>query len=184
MKLFVTLARTIPSAVCALALAASGCSNEAPAPAAQGSVESKGADSHEHSHGGGHDHGSTGPHDGQVVELGNEDYHAELVHDEKAGMVTIYLLDGTAKNAVAIDAAELTINVKQSGKGRQFKLAAAPQEGDTAGKSSRFSSDDKELNEALDQEDATARLVVEVDGKSYTGRLEHHHDHEGHDHKH
>lgn len=177
MNLSVISGRVLFPAACALFLSATGCSNEVPATTQSDTAKPKETKGHEHSHGGGHAHASTGPHDGQIIELGDESYHAELVHDESAGIVTIYLLDGAAKNAVAIEATELTINVKQSGKGKQFRLAAAAQEGDAAGKSSRFSSDDKELNEALDQEGATARLVVEIEGKSYTGRLEHEHKH-------
>ncbi|HQZ69109.1 MAG TPA: hypothetical protein PLY87_28675, partial [Planctomycetaceae bacterium] len=64
-------------------------------------------DSHE-----GHDHAhpSEGPHHGDLVELGNEEFHAEVVHGE-AGSVTVYILDSAAKVAVPIDATELTINV-------------------------------------------------------------------------
>lgn len=173
--------RFVPALMFAVFVVASGCSQDSPAPHSTG-----GDHPSTHVEDSGHDHASTGPHDGQIIELGNEVYHGELVHDEKAGTVTIYLLDGSAKNAVSIEAAEVTINLKHAGKGKQFKLPAQPQEADPAGKSSRFASDDKELSEELDEEGATARLVVEIEGKSYTGKLEHDHDHEhgGHDHKH
>ena len=144
----------------------------------------------EHSKGDGHDHGDAGhaevgPHDGHLIELGKEEYHAELVHDEAAGKVTIYVLDSGAKKSVPIEAAELIINLKHDGKGEQFKLAAAPQEGDGEGKSSRFVSDDKELAEDLDHEGTQARLVIEIGGKSFTGEIKHDHDHGDHkDHKH
>lgn len=135
-----------------------------------------------------HNHPTTGPHAGTLVELGNEEYHAEVVHDEKAGSVTIYLLDGTARKPVAIDASEVVINLKHDGKGEQFKLAAAPQAEDKAGTSSRFKSDDKELSEDLDAHGAEARLAVDIAGKSYSGAVTHdHHDHgtaKGHGHSH
>jgi len=135
----------------------------------------KSGDAHDHDE---HAHASTGPHGGPIIELGKEDYHAELVHDEGAGTVTVYLLDHEAKGAVAIDAKEVRINLKHDGKGEQFKLAASPQEGDEADKSSRFVSEDKHLGEDLDHEAAEARLVVEIDGKSYTGKIAHQHDHD------
>lgn len=144
----------------------------------------------EHSEGDGHDHAEhahaeVGPHDGDLIELGNEEYHAELVHDEAAGKVTIYVLDSSAKKAVPIESTELIINLKHDGKGEQFKLAAAPQEGDGEGKSSRFVSDDKELVEDLESKGTVARLVVEIAGKSFTGDIKHDHDHGDHkDHKH
>ena len=32
-----------------------------------------------------------------MIELGDEAYHGELVHDDPTHMVTVHLLDGTAK---------------------------------------------------------------------------------------
>lgn len=156
-----------------------------PTPAPAKPVVHSEGDGHDHKHAEGEGHASHGPHDGHLIELGNEEYHAELVHDEAAGKVTIYVLDSGAKKAVPIEATELTINLKHDGKGEQFKLAAAPQEGDGEGKSSRFVSDDKELAEDLDHEGTQARLVIEIAGKSFTGEIKHDHDEEhGKDHKH
>lgn len=132
----------------------------------------------------GHAHPSEGPHHGDLVELGNEEYHGEVVHNEEAGTLEIYILDGAATKQVAIDATELTINVSHDGKPEQFVLAAKPDEGDEAGKSSRFVSDDKELAEHLDEEGTNPRMVVKINGKSYRGEIKHDHDHEGHDHGH
>lgn len=147
---------------------------------AKSTAHQAGAKAHDHAE---HAHPSTGPHDGHLIELGKEEFHAELVHDEDAGTVTIYLLDHEAKDAVAIDAKEVRINLKHDGKGEQFKLTAAPQDGDGQGKASRFVSKDKELGEDLDHEGAEARLVVEIGGNSYTGEIEHDHDHADHNHK-
>ncbi len=144
-------------------------------------------DGHDHDDHEGHDHGhpSEGPHHGSLIELGGEEYHAEFVHDEDAGTVTIYILDGAAKEAVAIDATEIAINLKHDGKGEQFKLAASPDEGDPQGKSSRFVSADKELGEDLHHEDADASLVLKINGKSYRGAISHDQDHDDdHDHGH
>lgn len=129
-----------------------------------------------------HAHPHEGPHDGSLIELGNEEYHGELVHDEKTGAVTIYILDGHVENAVPIAASEITINLTHDGEAEQFKLAASPDEGDPEGKSSRFVSDDEHLSEDLDHDDVKARLVLEIDGKSFAGDIAHDHDHdEGHD---
>lgn len=154
---------------CALAFSMlffSGC-NSASAPP-QGNT---GEAAHEHAH------PEQGPHQGELMELGNEEYHAELVHDEAAGTVTIYILDGAAKNAVPIEAHELTINLKLDGQGSQFKLPAAPDAGDPAGQSSRFSSSEKTLAEGLDAMGADPELVVDINGKQFRGKLEHDHNH-------
>lgn len=130
------------------------------------------------------EHPHEGPHGGSLIEFGDEKYHGELVHDEKAGTVTVYILDGTAKKSVPIDAAEVTINLKHDGNAEQFKLAAKADAGDPEGKSSRFVSDEKELAEDLDHEGAEPQLVVEIEGNQYRGKIEHDHDHDHAGHKH
>jgi len=100
-----------------------------------------------------------------------------MVHDDAAGTVTVYVLDSAAKTAVPIDAAEVTINLKHEGRGEQFKLAAAPEAGDPAGRSSRFVSSDAELAEDLDREEAAPQLVMTINGKQFRGAIEHGHDH-------
>ena len=127
-----------------------------------------------------HAHPSEGPHHGDLVELGNEDFHAEVVHGE-GGSVSVYILDSAAKAAVPIDATELTINITHDGNAEQFKLLADRDASDPEGKSSHFSLKDEELAKDLDDHDAAAKLVVVINGKSYSGKIEHDHDA---DHKH
>jgi len=175
--------RSLPTVLLTISIATlglSGCTNTAPEsmPVAI-QVGTDGSNDHA-----GHAHPSEGPHHGSLIELGNEEYHAELVHDEASGTVTIYVLDGAATQAVPIAATEVTINTRHEGKPRQFQLAASPDEGDTQGNSSRFVSEDAELGEHLHAEDAGAKLVLSIDGKSYRGEIRHDHDHDhaGHDH--
>ena len=130
-----------------------------------------------------HAHPSEGPHHGDLVELGNEEYHAEIVHGD-GGEVTIYVLDSAASKAVPIDATEVVINMTHEGEAEQFKLPATPDAGDPEGTSSRFSLKDEHLAEDLDAEGAVAKLVITINGKQFTGKIEHDHDHEGHDHAH
>ncbi|MGH7200185.1 MAG: hypothetical protein ACREJB_06240 [Planctomycetaceae bacterium] len=132
----------------------------------------------------GHDHAAHGPHDGELIELGTDGkYHAEMLHDEEAGTLTIYILDGSATKTVPIEAADVTINVKHDGQPEQFKFAASPTEDDPEGLSSRFVSNDAELGEHLHEEGTEPRLVVQIEGSSYSGTLEHSHDHD-HEHSH
>ncbi len=168
----------------------SGCGTPAPEPAGGGDSSAAADSGHDHaSHEGhdhaghGHDHPSEGPHHGHLIELGGEEYHAEFVHDEQAGTITVYILDGAAKETVPIEATEININLKHDGQGEQFQLAASPDEGDADGKSSRFVSDDAELAEDLHREGAEAQLVLQIGGKAYRGKIEHDHDHDhNHDH--
>ncbi|MBA2116140.1 hypothetical protein [Bremerella alba] len=171
MRRFRSFANILLAALLAVGLI--GC-NGSPAP-------SEGSDEHEHSEGDGHDHGdehahpSEGPHHGSLIELGNEEYHAELVHNEESGTVTIYLLDGHAEKPVAIIAPEITINVTYDGQGSQFKLPAV---GATGGKAAEFASSDPAFAESLDTEGAEAQLVVTINGKQYRGSVAHDHEHD------
>ena len=122
-----------------------------------------------------HAHPSEGPHQVSLIELGDEEYHAELVHDDSS--VTIYILDSSATKSVPIEASDLTINLVRDGKPAQFKLSAAPDAGDAAGKSSRFTSEDPALASDLDREDAAPKLIAMINGKSYRGEVEHDHEH-------
>ncbi len=167
---------TLPAA-CLATLLLTGCGS-----APDSGKDSSKSESHAGSHDDhDHDHPTEGPHHGHLVELGNEEYHAEIVH-EKNGAVTVYILDGSVKNAVPIDAAEVTINLSHEGKAEQFKLPASPDAGDPAGKSSRFVFEEKHLGEDLDAKGSAAKLVVTINVKQYTGKIDHHHD-DG-DHKH
>ncbi|MBI1311556.1 hypothetical protein GC176_09640 [bacterium] len=185
----------------------SGCADSTPAmptastPAATDGEHHAG-DGHDHSE---HAHHSEGPHGGDLIELGNDEYHAELVHPEDhdddahahedgdkdhkndhsdhdhAGIV-IYILDGSAKEAVAIEATDITLNLSHDGNPQQFRLTALPMESDLQSKSSRFTSDDKDLLEHFQEEGIEGALVVTIDGKSFRGKITH--DHEGHGHSH
>lgn len=126
---------------------------------------------------GAHDHPTNGPHGGQIIELGKEEYHVEMLHDDATGTVTFYVLDSKAKTANPIDAVELVINLKHDGMPEQFKVPAQRETTDPAGKSSRFVSTDKELAADLDAKGAEAELVVTMGGTQFRGALAH--DHEG-----
>lgn len=133
-------------------------------------------DDHDHDHG----HAAEGPHHGKIIELGKAEYHAEFVHDDKS--LTIYILDGTAKKASAIEASELVINLLHDGKPEQFKVAAKRDEGDAEGKSSRFVSEDPELVGHIDESSAAPKLVLVNGGVTYRGAIPTNHEHGDHDH--
>jgi hypothetical protein len=123
-----------------------------------------------------------GPHGGQIIELGDEEYHAELTHDDATHKVGVYLLDSTAKAAAAIDAPSVAVNCRIDEKPEQFTLVAVPQPGEPAGSSSYFELVSEELCDGWDAPNSVARLNVVIGGKPYVGLIETH-DH-GHDHGH
>ena len=126
-------------------------------------------------------HPETGPHKGHLIELGEEEYHAELAHDDATKTITVYVLGADAKTAVAISETEITLNLVAGGETMQAKLAAMPQEGDAQGKSSRFTLMDEKVMEALEAPKTTGRLTLTIDGKPFSGKVEH--EEHGHDHK-
>ena len=130
-----------------------------------------------------HAHAEVGPHKGALLELGEEEYHAEFVVDKKLHTVTVYLMDGEVKNYVAIPAKDITITLKHDGKVETFKLKAVPQKTDPAGLSSMFSLKDEELVDDLHHKEHDPRLLLKIDGKPFNAKIDLGHD-EKHDHKH
>ena len=167
-------------AVLAACLWLTGCGSQSP-PAEQSSEAA-----HDHAAGDqDHGHPTEGPHGGYLIELGSEEYHAELLHDDKTGTVTVYLLDGPAKEPVAIAESEITLRFLQDGEFVKYAFKAASASG-ADGSSSQFEIVDADLCRALRDEDhLQGRLQVTIDGKPYTGTIEHSsHDHDKDDHGH
>ena len=134
--------------------------------------------SHNHA---GHEHSAVGPHQGELIELGNEKYHAELVHDEQS--VAVYILNAAADQQVGIEAAEIMMNAMDGGQPTQFKLTAVPDANDPPGRSSRFVSEDADLVGLVGREGVELRIVLAIEGKSYRGEVVHQHDdHANHSH--
>lgn len=82
-----------------------------------------------------------GPHKGIVVEWGEEEYHPEIVVDQKAGTVTVYVYgthdDLHKKKLKAIDSKSLTLVLKTT-PATTVKLEPAPEKGDPKGSSTKF----------------------------------------------
>ena len=126
---------------------------------------------HKHEHGG----DSHGPHGGDLIELGKEEYHAELVHDDRAGVVAVYLLDSTAKRGISVPIPEVVLNLLVQERPTQYKLPANPVEGDPAGYSSCFAVRDRALCRMISESaELSGRLMVVIGGKQYIGKIHHH----------
>ncbi|MGB7346773.1 MAG: hypothetical protein WBD20_21305 [Pirellulaceae bacterium] len=123
-------------------------------------------------------HPEHGPHGGELIELGQESFHIEMTHENES--VAMYVLDTSATEPVAIDADKLTVSLKHDGQVKTFDLAADRQEGDADGKSSGFKSSDETLVQWMES-GAEGAVSLQIDGKSFTGKISHHHDHD-HDH--
>jgi hypothetical protein len=159
--------------LCLLGL--NGCGKKQPdGPAAGGSA----AETDEH------EHDDEGPHGGHIIELGTEDHHAELTHDDDTHRVGIYLLGKDAKTAKPIDAESVTINVAVDGEPSQYVLPAVPQAGEPPGKSSYFEVVSEPLSLVVSGKSEAAKkaasLSLKIEGKPFVGLIEteaHDHDH-------
>ena len=129
-----------------------------------------------------------GPHGGQLLDLGEHEYMAEVVFNEDAPKsITVYLIEHDDNSKTVLSADEkLTINgLKVDGQEISLTLAAKPQEGDADGKTSRFEISGDDIPEGIEDmhELEDGRFSVMIDGKSYSGTIEHDHD-DDHDHEH
>lgn len=125
-----------------------------------------------------HDHAEHGPHHGDLLEIGKEEYHAEVVVDEAKKQLVVYLLDKEVKAYVAIDAQFVAVNLLLNGKPVQIKLKAAPQPVDQKGFSSCFGAVSPELIDALHNPKSQPRLALKIRNKSYSVKIAHDHDHD------
>jgi len=140
-----------------VAAALSGCGNDAPAkPAAAPEAA--------------HDH--SGRHGGELLELGEEEAHVELLHDRKAATLTVWVYGKTVDAPAAVDAPTVMLASKDGPKElKGVALDAAA--GATKASSWKFT------DPALDADPLDGRIRVTVDGKTHQSPLEP----AGHDHK-
>jgi hypothetical protein len=110
-----------------------------------------------------------GPHKGIVVEWGDEEYHAEIVIDAKAGSATVYIYgddkDLHKGKVKPIDSKSLTLALKTN-PAVTVKLEAAPEKDDPKGLSSKYVG----KNDIFTKEMKWAgTLSAKIGTKPYTG---------------
>jgi hypothetical protein len=158
----------------AFLIVASGCGGDTkPLPGAPISKSGNGqADAHGHDHA----HPAHGPNGGHLVELGEEEYHAEWLLDGATGTVTVIILDGQVKDEVGIEAKSVTINVAIEGQSQTYELPAVNASGDDPPKATQFELSSEKLLTALKVGTGVhATLSVDIAGKQYVGQIEFHH---------
>jgi hypothetical protein len=129
-----------------------------------------------------HQHASHGPHHGELLEVGKEEYHVELLVDETKKQVILYLMDKEIKSYVEIDEPFLAVNIRNGGKPLQIKLKPIPQTTDKKGLSSCFGAISRDLVDALHTPKSEPKLALRIQNKSYSVKMVHDHDHAGHNH--
>ncbi|MEX0726595.1 MAG: hypothetical protein WEB58_20630 [Planctomycetaceae bacterium] len=141
------------------------------------------AHDHDHDHGHGH-----GPHEGHLLELGEHEYHAEVVFDGASRNLTVYILGADAKSPLPIANDAVVFELEEGEDELELAITAVPLEGEPEGKSSRFEVAGDAVPERIkSEEDLEGHLHITIEGKEFEGELHHDGDHEhGHedDHKH
>ncbi|MCX7392745.1 MAG: hypothetical protein NTW75_01315 [Planctomycetales bacterium] len=119
-----------------------------------------------------HDHSAKGPHGGSLVELGDEEFHAEVVLDADQHTLRVFVLGKDAKTPQGTVAQEVA--VASHGK-NPWMLKPVPQEGVGEGKTSLFEIVDESIvHEILDAKLLHADLKIQIDDKPYTGHIDMH----------
>lgn len=127
-----------------------------------------------------HDGHAAGPHGGTVVDWGGGEYHVEFTVDHDKQEATVYILGSDEKSPVLVDAKSIDLSI--SDPVMQVTLAAAPQEGDPAGETSRFVGTHEKFSVVKEY---SGTIVGVIDGTPFSGDFEEEaHDDGGHAHSH
>jgi len=137
------------------------------------SAEAEHAHEHEHEH---------GPNGGHLLEVGEEQYHVEVVFDNDKRMLTAFILGPDAKTAYPIAGESIDFDMEIGDKEHEIPLAAKPLEGEKDGKSSRFVAEGKAIPESVKAEsDLNGHFHLDIGDNHFHVDLSHG-DHAGHDH--
>ncbi|MGE4159164.1 MAG: hypothetical protein AB7F75_08715 [Planctomycetota bacterium] len=133
----------------------------------------------------GHEHEAIKPsHDGVIIEVGEHAAVVEVVHDEKAGTMEIWVMDAHGKPLAIEDAPRINLMVHDGDHAKPVQVTTNPVDAKD-GKTDRFSAQDEKLKGHLE-----GRISIKIEGKPYQVALPHDdahhekHDHEGDAHEH
>lgn len=110
-------------------------------------------------------HSHEGPHGGHLLEVGDHIAHLEVMHDESAGKMTIYVLGADAKSALT---GTNSPQIKLSTDSGPKVLSTTA----ISGEAGAFTA----TNSALMTHAPEGRISIEIGGKTYNPALEHHHE--------
>lgn len=117
-----------------------------------------------------HGHGAEGPHHGSLIELGEDEFHAELVVDGKTHTIRLYLLGADAKSPATTAATEVTVTPEE-GAPLVLKAAADQPEGEI----SLFElTDEKAVHEIAEAGYIHGSLAIRVGEKDFNAAIDAH----------
>ncbi|QDT43270.1 hypothetical protein Pan241w_33700 [Gimesia alba] len=146
--------------------------------------DSQASEEAEHAHDHAHEHGPNG---GHLLEVGEEQYHMEVVFDNGKRTLTAFILGPDAKTPFPIEGESIDFDLEVGDDEHEIPLAAKPLEGEKEGKSSRFVAEGKAIPDSIKAEsDLNGHFHLDVGEDHFHVDLEHgdhdHGDHKGHDH--
>ena len=167
--------QTFQVAVCSFGLALfAGCSTQSDTRTfddKDSAASAEGEHAHEH-----------GPNGGHILEVGEEQYHVEVVFDEAGRTLTAYILGPDAKTAFPIAGKEIDFDLEIGDKEHEIPLAAKPLDGEEEGKSSRFVAEGKAIPDSIKKEsDLNGHFHLDIGENHFHVDLSHG-EHDGHDH--
>jgi|SRR5208337_3283955 len=107
------------------------------------------------------------PHNGTLVEFGEEFAHLELLLEPDSGKLTGYVLDGEAENPVRLKQSSIRLKLKIDGRPLllNLKAVASPLTGEVKGDTSEFFAVSKKLKSA--QQFSGTVLLIKVKGETF-----------------
>ena len=115
------------------------------------------------------------PHGGEVLELDTDEYHAELRLNEKTHLITIYVLDGKAKQEVPISAPYLVVNVSSGDGTTEFRLVPIYREAKREGPTPFFAIKSDSLMKLLHTAGVNPQLTINMGEKVCVAQIAHRH---------
>lgn len=132
--------------------------------AATGKAAASKSDGHAHE-----EHAHKGIHGGEMIAVGDEKAHIELVHQAAEGKADLYVTGPDGKTALTPGKApELKLMTDEGP-----KVVKAEPAGETDGKANRFTASD----EALKKDPLKGFIALEIDGTTYSPAIPEEHSH-------
>jgi len=110
-------------------------------------------------------HEHTAPHGGEILELGNEEGHVELVHEDDAGKITLYVYGSETTKPINVQRPTVNIQLKD-GTAAEIALTATDAKAD--GTAHTWSGQ----HEGLKVEPLDGRVRLVIGGKPFQTPLE------------
>lgn len=123
----------------------------------------KGGDKHAESPKKEHEH--VAPHGGELLELGDEQGHIELVHDDDAGKITMYVYGAEMDKPISVEKPAVTVQQKEGG---AVDLTLVAQDAKADGTAHTWVAE----HASLKAEPLEGRVRLKIAGKQYQSPLE------------